>query len=343
MEATRKLINTLLTGLKPRERDVLVKRFGLGGGEIKTLAELGSTYGITRERVRQIEAAGLSAAREKIKTGIGQDFYSYLNGHLENVGGLRREDFLVNDLLQSLNVRLSVSELRFLLEAHGGFYYHPEDESYYALWYSDDKAFQAAADFIKKFRDYISTRKEELIAHKKFDELFAQAIKPHALKDFVGLNYLTISKQFGTNAYGDFGLVDWPEIKPKTVRDRAYLVIKKHGKPLHFREVARLINEIKFDNKVAHAATVHNELIKDKRFVLVGRGIYGLREHGFEPGTAKDVIERILKVKGPLSREEILKEVAKERFFKPNTVLLNLQNKRYFKRLEDGSYAIKEA
>lgn len=343
METTEKLIGTLLAGLAPRQKEVLAKRFGLNGKDFKTLAELGVQYGITRERVRQIEASGLAVLREKVRGGAGGDFYAYLAGHLGNVGGIRRADFLANDLNQALKCGAGPDELHFLLEAQGALRYHPEDEQYFAFWCSDPKAMKTATNFIEKFRNYIGSRKEDLLTHKKFDEIFAQAVKPHALKDFVGLNYLTVSKQFGTNIYGDFGLAEWPEISPRTMRDRAYLVLKKQTAPLHFREIARLINEIRFDHKVAHSSTVHNELIKDGRFVLVGRGIYGLKEHGFMSGTAKDVIKRVLKAQGPLPAEAVLAAVQRERLFKPNTVLLNLQNKRYFKRLSDGSYSVREA
>ncbi|MDP3947363.1 MAG: sigma factor-like helix-turn-helix DNA-binding protein [bacterium] len=343
MENIEKLIATLMSGLTPREKDVLTKRFGLKGKDFKTLAELGALYGITRERVRQIESSGLSALRLKVKGGAAGEFYSYLVGHLTNVGGVRRADFLTNDLAQALKCNLREEQLHFLLEAHGAIRYHPEDDSYFAFWHVDAKTWKTAAAFIEKFRKYIGGRKEDLLTHNKFDVLFAQAIEPHALKDFVGVNYLTVSKQFGTNIYGDFGLTEWPEISPKTMRDRAYLVLKKHTKPLHFRELARLINEIRFDHKVAHPSTVHNELIKDDRFVLVGRGMYGLLEHGFMPGTAKDVIKRVLKANGPLRAEAVLEAVQKERFFKPNTVLLNLQNKKLFRRTSDGGYTVREA
>ena len=97
---------------------------------------------------------------------------------------------------------------------------------------------------------------------------------------------------------------DWPEISPKTVRDKIYLVLKKNDEPLHFETIARRINEVKFDDgQKALGPTVHNELIKDDRFVLVGRGMYGLQERGYEPGIAREVIAKVLKEKGPLTRK----------------------------------------
>ena len=113
--------------------------------------------------------------------------------------------------------------------------------------------------------------------------------------------------------------------------------------PLHFKEIANNICTLGIDKKPAHVQTVHNELIKDGRFVLVGRGVYALREHGYEPGTVREVITRLLKERGPLDSTEVVRLVNQKRFLKENTILLNLQNRRHFKRLEDGRYGAEEA
>lgn len=85
-------------------------------------------------------------------------------------------------------------------------------------------------------------------------------------------------KNLEQNKYGEWGLGHWGEVKPKTVNDKIYLILKHGGQPLHFTEIANKINEMKFDKKIANAATVHNELILDDRYVLVSRGTYGLKE-----------------------------------------------------------------
>jgi hypothetical protein len=121
------------------------------------------------------------------------------------------------------------------------------------------------------------------------------------------------------------------------------LVLKKTGEPLHFEDIAKKINDVKFDAQVALAPTVHNELIKDERFVLVGRGMYGLKEHGYEPGTAREVIAKVLKSSGPMKATEVVSKVNAQRFFKENTILINLQNKSTFERMSDGRYRVREA
>ena len=111
---------------------------------------------------------------------------------------------------------------------------------------------------------------------------------------------------------------------------------------MHFKEIVSKINETFKGNRRPHPQTVHNELIKNNQFVLVGRGTYALADWGYKPGTVSDVLARIIKdADRPLSREEIMEAVLKERAVKQNTVMLNLQNKNYFQKTEEGKYIYK--
>jgi len=149
-----------------------------------------------------------------------------------------------------------------------------------------------------------------------------------------------MSKQIGKNPLGDWGPAESPNIKVKGIRDYAYLAVKRHGSPMHFREVAESIDNL-FKHK-AHIATTHNELIKDQRFVLVGRGLYALTEWGYTAGVVKDVLREILGKEGPLSREELIDKVRKERYVKDNTIIVNLQDANLFRRLSNGTYTLAE-
>ena len=122
------------------------------------------------------------------------------------------------------------------------------------------------------------------------------------------------------------------------MRDLAYLTLKRHGSPLHFAEVASKI-ESTFGKK-AHRATTHNELIKDPRFVLVGRGLYALAEWGYTQGVVKDVITSVL-ADGPLTRRDIIERVKRERHVKDNTIIVNLQDTDTFVKNPDGTYALR--
>jgi DNA-directed RNA polymerase delta subunit len=152
---------------------------------------------------------------------------------------------------------------------------------------------------------------------------------------------LEVSEEIKQNVFGKWGLAKWKEISPKGTREKAYLVLKETGKPLHFRDIAKKIDAYHLNKKKTHFQTVHNELIKDNNFVLVGRGIYALVEWGYKKGTVKDVIESILKQsQEPLSREAILEKVLEVRKVKSSTIIINLNN--YFSKSEEGKYALKK-
>ena len=155
-------------------------------------------------------------------------------------------------------------------------------------------------------------------------------------------NYVKLSKRFVKSPFNDTGLADWSEVNPKTARDWAYLVLKRADRPMHFSEIAKLVGNHR-KQKYTNLQTVHNELIKDNRFVLVGRGLYGLREAGLIPGTAREIIAHVLKKEGPLHSREVVNRVREQRVLKEGTILINLQNKKYFECLSDGRYSVREA
>lgn len=337
-------IKELLSGLSPRQKDIIEQRFGLNGKK-RTLAAVGKKYNLTRERVRQIESTSLKLISEKLKKNRAASIaIDEAISHLKKSGGVMKEGAFLNELRGLFNNKnITAEQVRFIFEITSIPHRQIDDKNFYAFWYLDKDFRKAAFDFINKLEKFISDKKEDLITHKKLDELFSQAVKPHGIKDFIALNYVAISKKFSVSPFGDFGLTKWEEITPKTARAKAYLILKKHSAPLHFKEITKRINDFRISlnkKRIIHQ-TIHNELIKDPRFVLVGRGMYGLSESGLKPGIAKDVISRILKTKGPLHKEEVVDLVKQERFLKDNTILLNLQSKKHFKRLADGRYSVK--
>ncbi len=317
----------MLKDLPERTKDVLKRRFGLKTSQRATLETIGKNYGITRERVRQIETDGLS--KLKAKTAQCQEPFQYLLDLLKGSGDLRREDSLF-DLAGPAKFQ---NHIFFLLSLGQDFERYSETEDLYSLWALDNNSLNFAQDFINTFIEEFE-QGEKLLSSKEIISL-RKDLPSQAL-----FSYLEISKKIKQGTGGLFGLKDWPEISPRGVKDRAYLVLKEQNRPLHFTEVASLIDKMEErGEKKTLARTAHNELIKDPRFVLVGRGLYALKERGYEPGQVKDVILKILKqAKKPLPKQEIVEKVLEQRFVKPNTILLNLNNKQYFSRDSQGRY-----
>lgn len=337
MKHIDQFINDLFADFTPKQRKVVAGRFGLKNGKRATLQEIGDELGITRERVRQIEEQIVSKIRDRVRTGA-KELIDAASAHLAKCDDVRRDDEFITEVKEMTGnggVKYAEQKIRFVFLTAGIPLYAREDDHAYAFWYASEAAKKKFVEFVKQMTQFFrGNDKNQVLREKTYLAL---------CKDLSSTHFLTIPKHFGQNVFGDIGLREWAEIEPKTIRDKAYLVLKKHGQPLHFEHVAKFINEYGLDKKRAHVQTVHNELIKDGRFVLVGRGMYGLHEHGFEPGTVREVIASLLKKNGPLTSSDVVTFVNKQRFLKENTILLSLQNRKYFKRLENGKYHTKEA
>jgi len=325
----QKIYLDLLHNLPLREKEVISRRFGLKTGQKETLEAIGKDYGITRERVRQIEESGF--LRIKPEIGKHQKTFQYFAEQLKNFGGLKKEDVL----LRELGGQKWQPQVYFLLTLGPNFERLKESSEFYSFWTIDQNYLILAKKLIDSFYDKLKKINQPLSL--KNCNPPAALTRSSSLSPTALISYLEISKKIQRNSEGLFGLNDWPEINPRGVKDKAYLVFKKEKKPLHFAKVAELI-----DNALPQ--TIHNELIRDDRFILVGRGIYALREWGYCPGQVKDIISNVLKEAGkPLAKEEILEHVLKQRLVKENTVLLNLSNKKYFLKNPQGKYIVREA
>ena len=342
--STNQIIEQLFSVLDARQKKVLIKRYGLDNGEEQTLAELGRAFSVTRERIRQIEASAIAEVRKKAKEGHLDTLVAAATSHLLKTGGVRREDHLLTEMrafAEGKEMPLNfANQIRFLLEISGQVMYHREDDELNSHWHLAEDHQLKALNFLEALVKHLRDKKHETLHEKKFEQFFAEVVELHKLEKEVARHYVHISKKFGSNLYGDFGLTEWPEVSPKVSRDWIYLILKKATKPLHFNEIASEIRRLR-PSKKTNTQTIHNELIKDRRFLLVGRGIYGLREQDVLPaGTIRDILVHILKADGPMKPKDLIAKVLKHRIFKETTILFNLQNKKFFDRLPSGEYAV---
>lgn len=348
MKSIHKITQEVLAGLSPKQREVLELRYGLSGATPSTLDKIGKKMGLTRERIRQIENSALSS----LKSNRAHEAFSPLVDramvHLVSIGGVRHESMFFDEALhligenpKSRPTAVRALEFAFLLANTPARL--NEDPHHHTTWYATKNDLVRAKSFITNLEKAVKRHGAPMNAGEFTGVLKLAMSQSGITNDAVASYYLSISKKFKFNSYGDFGLAAWPQIEPKGMREKAYLVTKKAGAPMHFSDISNMINAMKFDSKIAQPQTVHNELIKDKRFVLCGRGMYGLREWGIEPGTVKDVLMRVLKSRGPLPSDELVQLVRAQRQVKDATILLGLQDKDAFHRLDDGRYKIKSA
>ncbi|MBU1046066.1 hypothetical protein KJ616_03040 [Patescibacteria group bacterium] len=325
-----KVIDEIFRDLAPRKREVLERRFGLVGQEPLTLQAIGDQLKITRERVRQLENNAFELVREQQGAELQKPF-QYFSDYFDEHGGIRGELRLLDDLGQD---RFK-NHVLLLLNLGEGFHKFKETEDLYPFWTTDPRKVQQVKVIlnllIKEFKNTAAPLPIEEVGKK-----ISLEIKMPVL-----VSYIDISKFVFESPFGLYGLVDWPEIRPRGLKDQAYLVLKRESQPLHFMEIADLIGKLPSVGRKVLPESVHNELIRNERFVLIGRGTYALREWGYEPGTVKDILIKILKQnKKGLTKEELLQKILEQRKVQASTIFLNLQDKSLFKKDKQGRHSL---
>lgn len=327
----------MLSGLQPRAYEVIVNRFGLASdAQHKTLEAIGKKYGITRERVRQIENTALTLIRKSESFKNGKEVFEELKKLIHTLGAVVSEQELLNHLSKD---KLTQNHINLFLTLGNEFTKHKEDDHFKTRWSVDSDIADKIHTSLKNI--YENLKDNELVSEGELIKRFLEEVKDLSEQyknEEIARRWLSMSKKIDKNPLGEWGKATSSSIKTRGVKDYAFLMMRKHGSPMHFREVAKAVAST--FGKKCHVATCHNELIKDSRFVLVGRGIYALSEWGYKTGVVRDVIKELIKKNGPMTKEEIVDQVMKERYLKKNTILVNLQNSKYFKKNNNGQYAI---
>jgi predicted DCC family thiol-disulfide oxidoreductase YuxK/DNA-binding CsgD family transcriptional regulator len=317
-----------------REREIIVRRFGLYERR-ETLEQIGELLGITRERVRQLEKAiltKLKAATENGKIATINSLEKNIVRNLTDLGRVARVQDLTDNLLGINSNQIDRARIAFIAELATNLTVIEGNDNYFnsvgIREYGDEKKIQSEVDRI------VATVKKHgkpLTIEELHDKLSYE--HPNYVRALASVSKLL------AHLKDSWGLVKWPTVNPKNIRDKIYVILAENKKPMHFSEIAKSIKGSNFKRKDVTTQAIHNELIKDSRFVLIGRGIYALNSWGFSRGTVADIIADVLKNSPtPLHRDEIVKQVLKSRQVKETTVLLNLQSKNQFKRVAKATY-----
>ena len=331
----KQITKRILSNLPQRSYEVIVNRFGITEDtQSKTLEAIGAKYGITRERVRQIENSALALIRKSESFKNEKDVFEELKKLMHTFGAIVSEQEFLAHVSKD---KLIQNNIHLYLTLCDAFKKHKEDNDFKTRWSVDHEVAEKIHNSLKNLYENLSD--DELVPESEFIARFLEDLKDLSEQyrtEEVAKRWLSISKKMSKNPLGEWGKSNSSSIKTRGVKDYAFLMMRKHGSPMHFREVAKAVAST-FDKK-CHTATCHNELIKDSRFVLVGRGIYALSEWGYKSGVVRDVIKELLKKNGPMSKEDIVEQVMKERYLKKNTILVNLQNSKHFKKNKSGLY-----
>ena len=339
-QSLQELLNNLFQVLTPKEATVIERRFALNGNQKQTLEKIGNHFKVTRERILQIENIALSKLRRTVITSKLHEINQIAKEILHANGGVMPEAELISQVLLQIN---SVNEidgaiLRLCFTIDNEIVAGSKQQTFVPFWRLDSLSLDDLTTIINAAKKVL-TKKKACLEDAELVELVQEMklFKDRMPSKELIVSSLKVDDRF-KNIQDGWGLTDWRFVRPRSIRDKVEIILKKEGVPLHFMELANRIREAHFDHKNVTVQAVHNELIRYPQFVLVGRGLYALREWGYESGTVADVIERILIEKGPLTKKEIVSEVMKHRTVKVGTISLNLQKMPYFKRVGRAVY-----
>lgn len=340
-----KIVEEIFLVLSQKEKEVMVKRFSLDNKPRWTLEKIGQKFSVTRERIRQIEKIALGKLRRTAQNSKLNNVNELADIILKKNGGVMLETKLVEEVLRDIHSGQEVDGhiVRLALNINPNIVMAEKNNVFHPFWrwnnipLSDVESInQTAEELLKKSGDVIDS---ETFVTKVQEELNAKGKKfaPEMIFSAIETNC-----QLKKTREGAFGLMTWRHINPKSIRDKALIVLKKKNAPMHFMEIAEKISELSFDKKIVTIQAVHNELIRCDQFVLVGRGLYALKEWGYKKGTVADIIEGLLRKKSPLSKQEIIVGVLKQRQVKKGTISLNLQKNEKFNRVGRAVYSLAE-
>ncbi len=335
-DAVKSVLDTIE---QDREKEIISRRFGLNDRK-ETLEQIGELLGITRERVRQLEKAiliRLKIAAENGKVPSVREIERQMVRHLSEGGRVSKVSDLTDRIVDGNSNAKQRAHVGFLSELAPGLTVVSENDHYHHAVgikeHGDEKKVRTSVDeIVKTIKEHGEPIQSDAL-HAKLDK-YEHPDHVRALA--------SISKNLA-ELKDNWGLTKWPTVNPKNIRDKIYVILASNGKPMHFSDIAKAIKSSDFKRKDVTTQAIHNELIKDKRFVLIGRGIYALDSWGYSQGTVADIITSVLKKAGkPMHRDDIVREVLKSRQVKETTILLNLQSKPQFKRVSKATYELAE-
>lgn len=333
----------VLSSLSSKESSIISRRIGLSG-ERETLQEIGNDYHITRERVRQIEDSGIRKIGRIIRSTNFSKVQEIGESILRLNGSIMTKDKLVSAIADELKIEQDVNLgiIEVILQANFNINKSKPQLGTKTYFYFPEISKKLIAEVHKEAVKLLK-KKGDIMERPALYEM----IKINLFATFGKIDVVLIDSVldiFTDLIKGEerfIGLTKWKILNPGTLKEKAIYVMKKEQRPIHFVELSNLVSN--YFSEAVKIATIHNELIRNPEFVLIGRGIYVLAEWGFKSGTVLDVLTDVLgKAKWPMITEEIISKVLKVRQVKRTTIYMNLQNRNYIERVGRNLYQLKK-
>lgn len=334
------ILQDLFIVLNNREKEVLIRRFALAENRRETLESIGQDLAVTRERVRQIENLAIKKLQRTCPTTAFNLINQTTINLLKEYGGVMTENELISKLIKELNhnSETETSIIQLSLNINPELKKIKKAKTTKASWHLKSIDKKSIKTIVTQSLTVLK-EKGEVIEESQMIKLVQQELA----KEKLSINPKTIASAIAIDNRiklipEGFGLTKWRHVEPKSIRDKALIILRRQNKPLHFVEIANEISAANFSKKQVTTQAVHNELIRYDDFVLVGRGLYALKEWGYSKGTVRDVLIEVLKEGGKMKKQDIIKAVLDRRHVKIGTISLNLQKYPEFERVGRALY-----
>lgn len=349
---TKEINNSSITGafkeilqaLSEKEKNVIERRIGLHW-EKETLQNIWDSFSpnITRERVRQIEDSWIKKIGRVVKATTLVKIQEFAKEILEEHGWLLIKEKLINAIIKwfELEKNINASILETIVQSDYDIVKSKPKLGTKTYFYLP-RISKKTIDAIYKEALAILKKRKDVMEKASLYEMIKINLKNNNLKNTFIDAVLDVYEDIVSGEETLIGLEKWKILNPKTLKDKAIYILRKEKIPMHFVSIANKITESMWEKVKVN--TVHNELIRNSEFVLVGRWIYALKDWWiYKPGTVLDVITDIMKKAWePMSTEDIIAKVLKVRKVKNTTIYMNLQNKKIIQRVWRNYYQLKD-
>ncbi len=325
-----------------RSIDIIKRRFGFDSGERQTLDEIGKDYGITRERVRQIQERSIQRIKHPSTKGRST-IISIINDIFQKnqfIISDSEADYLIGKVFNTSKFDGSsfldmISDLGWIQKNKIGdvaFYTNNALKPTLSLTMTNVYSLLKASSTMISLEEII---KKIIPSNTKYSENSDLQV---IIKRICSLDPRIEERM--PERYTLYGLHSRTNIWASLIKE----VLEKEGEPLHFADITNSVNDMfpNTDNNHIDVRRLHSILIENHAFSHSGvKGTYGLTEWGFRKETTSELIEECIKKAGfPLHWKQIYNYVSKYKDTKPANIIAMLNSRDKFVRKGKGMFEV---
>ena len=355
LAGTKALIENMLARLPERQQGVIADRYGLWDGIAETLQDIGDKLGVTRERIRQIEATGLRRLRrvfghQAVKDFVLQKLSIYLASEPDKTCGILSEDEAAAALADDCSAEEAALAASFLqdLDAPGqSVFARHLIEVEPGIYCTENGVAAECRVLLELIESTLQQHQKPLSERRLYDDLANRSAGPLTPRQVARIGrLLAISPSVMRLRNGTIAFSKWTEFRRRDSTSLVEATLRLLGRPGHFREITQKIGSLFRDAGSVNERTIHNAIIREQRkFVWVKSGTYGLAAWGLKrPPFIKDrLVELLSESLYPLPFWHLKEKVLEVCNCREDSVRMTLDlNPRLFKKFEGDQYGLRK-